>query len=216
MRLLFVTSSTDLVGFLRPALAAEDVEMLHAQDLDEGLRLLRRKGIGMVVVDATSPDLNGELACQMFRRSKRKFALVVVAEAAGRAYRATDSVMKPPVTVRKLMNRVRKYVHQDDTDLLVAAGLELHIKERRLVCWSGVHRLTAKQCELLAFFMRRPGKTLSRKEIMREVWDTQWFDDTRTLDVHVHWLRKRIEQNTKNPQYIRTVRGVGYRFDAPA
>ena len=73
--------------------------------------------------------------------------------------------------------------------------------------------LTPMQCRLLHTFMLHPGEILSRQFLMREVWDTDYTGDTRTLEVHVRWIRKKIELNPSRPQHLRTVRGVGYRFD---
>ena len=77
------------------------------------------------------------------------------------------------------------------------------------------HRLTPRQTALLAVFMRNPGRVLTRARLMREVWDTDFVDDTRTLEVHVHWLRKAIEKDPSHPVYLVTVRRLGYRFDVP-
>lgn len=76
-------------------------------------------------------------------------------------------------------------------------------------------RLTPKECALLQAFMNNGGKVLTRKFLMKKVWDTDWMEDTRTLDVHVRWLREKIEDNPSKPVYLRTVRGVGYRFEVP-
>jgi two-component system alkaline phosphatase synthesis response regulator PhoP len=75
-------------------------------------------------------------------------------------------------------------------------------------------RLRPKEAALLAFFIRNSGRVLSRQEIMKAVWDTDYVGDTRTLNVHVRWLRLKIEDDPGNPRLLRTVRGVGYRFEA--
>ena len=76
-------------------------------------------------------------------------------------------------------------------------------------------RLTPRQAQLLEVFMRHPGQTLTREFLMRTVWNTNYMGDTRTLDVHVRWIRERIEKDPSSPRYLRTVRGVGYRFGVP-
>jgi DNA-binding response OmpR family regulator len=92
------------------------------------------------------------------------------------------------------------------------ADLTLDLVRREIKGCNGNNKLTPKECELLALFMSYPGRVLSRKLLMKEVWDTDFLDDTRTLEVHVCWLRKKIEEDPSNPQRLRTVRGVGYRF----
>ena len=72
--------------------------------------------------------------------------------------------------------------------------------------------MTPKQCSLLHMLMERRNEVVSRLEIMQEIWQTNFLGDTRTLDVHIRWLRERIERDPSNPQYLLTVRGKGYRF----
>ncbi len=93
-----------------------------------------------------------------------------------------------------------------------AADLTLDLARRELKGCNGHNKLTPKECELLALFMSYPGRVLSRKLLMKEVWETDFLDDTRTLEVHICWLRKKIEEDPRKPQRLRTVRGVGYRF----
>lgn len=90
--------------------------------------------------------------------------------------------------------------------------LVLH-QARQEVNVNGIaHHLTPKECQLLATFMQHPGKVLAREFLMREVWETDFTEDTRTIEVHISWLRKKIEEDSSNPQLIQTVRGVGYVF----
>lgn len=93
-----------------------------------------------------------------------------------------------------------------------AADVTLDLASREIRGCNGNNKLTPKECELLALFMSYPGRVLSRKLLMKEVWETDFLDDTRTLEVHICWLRRKIEEDPRNPQRLRTVRGVGYRF----
>jgi DNA-binding response OmpR family regulator len=76
--------------------------------------------------------------------------------------------------------------------------------------------LTPKQAHLLELFMRHPGEVLTREFLMKQVWDTDFTEDTRTLDVHIHWVREAIEEDSGSPKYLHTIRGVGYRFTLPS
>ena len=93
-----------------------------------------------------------------------------------------------------------------------AVDLTLDMRRREIRGCNGNNKLTPKECDLLAVFMSYPGRVLSRRLLMKEVWDTDFLDDTRTLEVHVCWLRKKIEEDPHRPKRLRTVRGVGYRF----
>ncbi len=96
---------------------------------------------------------------------------------------------------------------------ITAGPLCLDLETRQVAKNGSTHKLTPKECALLKTFMSHSGKILTRKFLMREVWETDYVEDTRTLEVHVHWIRRYIEDNPGKPVYLRTVRGVGYRFD---
>jgi len=98
---------------------------------------------------------------------------------------------------------------------LQAGGISLDLENRCVTKGKVTVRLTPKECALLQTFMNNGGMVLTRKVIMKKVWDTDWTEDTRTLDVHVRWLREKIEDDPSKPVYLRTVRGVGYRFEVP-
>ena len=94
-------------------------------------------------------------------------------------------------------------------------GLTLDVANRVLFTKDDVYHLTPMECRLLAVLMRHAGQVLSRKYLMREVWRTDYCEDTRTLEVHVCWLRKKIEPDPRRPRYLRTIRGRGYQFCSP-
>jgi len=101
---------------------------------------------------------------------------------------------------------------QASSRVLAVGDLTLDVGARQVRTPRGTHHLTPKECRLLEVLMLHAGKILTRAVLMKEVWETDFLDDTRTLDVHVCWLRKKIEENSRRPRYIRTVRGTGYRF----
>lgn len=96
--------------------------------------------------------------------------------------------------------------------LLQLNGLVLDQQKQEVVANGQAHHLTPKECQLLATLMQHPGEPLGREFLMQEVWETEYHGDTRTIEVHVAWLRKKVEDDTSNPQLILTVRGVGYMF----
>ena len=96
---------------------------------------------------------------------------------------------------------------------LRAGDLTLDLDKRCVVKDGTPVHLTFKECALLEILIRNGGEVLTRKQLMREVWDTDYLGDTRTLDVHIRWLRTKVEENPSEPVLIRTVRGVGYRFE---
>jgi DNA-binding response OmpR family regulator len=98
---------------------------------------------------------------------------------------------------------------------LKAGDLTLDLDQREVLKQGVSKHLTFKECALLEILMRNNGEILTRRRLMKEVWDTDYLGDTRTLDVHIRWLRVKVEDKPSQPELIRTVRGVGYRFEAP-
>ena len=96
-----------------------------------------------------------------------------------------------------------------------ALVLYSNLAQRRISCGGREERVTPKQARLLEMFLRSPGQLLTRKQIIKHVWDTDYTGDTRTLDVHMSWLRSVIEPNPRKPRYLKTLRGQGYRLDIP-
>jgi DNA-binding response OmpR family regulator len=126
------------------------------------------------------------------------------------------NVLQLPFTSRKVTNRVAKLLSCRTGIMLAAGALTLNLEARCVSRGDSIHRLTPRQARLLEVFMRHTGQTLTRKFLMETVWETNYMGDTRTLDVHVRWIRERIEQDPSSPKYLRTVRGIGYRFGVPA
>ena len=102
---------------------------------------------------------------------------------------------------------------EKSSNILEVNGLTMNPDNRLVTGDSGVHHLTPIECRLLQTLMTHQGKVLSRKLLMRKAWKTDYAGDTRTLEVHICWLRKKIEDDPNYPQYLVTVRGVGYRFE---
>jgi DNA-binding response OmpR family regulator len=126
------------------------------------------------------------------------------------------NVLELPFTSRKVVNLVTRLLDRRQGSTVQVGRLTLHLQTRCVSYGDVIHRLTPKQAELLRVFMVHAGQTLTRKFLMATVWKTDYMGDTRTLDVHVRWLRERIEDDPSSPQYLRTVRGVGYRFGVPS
>ena len=119
--------------------------------------------------------------------------------------------MKPTRDRRRTPSRVSGGSQRN----LVVGGLSLNIAKRFLSTGGkGVH-LTPKLCDLLQVFVANRGKVLTRRFLMERVWDTSYMGDTRTLDVHIHMLRKALGDGSRKPVYLHTVHGLGYRFDIP-
>jgi DNA-binding response OmpR family regulator len=131
---------------------------------------------------------------------------------------ADDYVVKP-FSMRELTARIRAIMRRGRTDEKVGpiqiGDVRLDPSSRTVTKDGRPVELAAKEFDLLHMLMSSAGQVLRREQIMDEVWDPHWFGPTKTLDVHVSWLRKKVEDDPANPRYITTVRGVGFRFLAP-
>lgn len=125
-----------------------------------------------------------------------------------------DAPLREPFTTSRLVGRVRP-VQAPGTELLRLGDISLNVRLQTVSLGGVDSRLTAMQTRLLETLMRHPGQVLTRRFLMKEVWDTDFVGDTRTLEVHVHWLRQAIEEKPSDPVRLVTVRGVGYRLDKP-
>ncbi|HEX9011861.1 MAG TPA: response regulator transcription factor, partial [Anaerolineaceae bacterium] len=122
-------------------------------------------------------------------------------------------VLSLPFTIQKLANRIRPFLPGDEKNLLHVGPVHLDLEQRRVRCLGKQSRLTPRLVNLLRILMEHPGVVVERAELFKQVWDTEYTADTRTLDVHVSWLREAIEVDPRHPHFLKTIRGVGYRLD---
>lgn len=125
----------------------------------------------------------------------------------------SEVVLQAPFTPRKLYNRIERFITAKDGTILQAGPLRMNLKSRILATPKGEVRLTPKLAILIELFMRHPNEVLDRKVLMEKVWQTDYLGDTRTLDVHIRWIREAIEEKPSKPTILRTVRGKGYVLD---
>lgn len=171
----------------------------------------------VLVVDTTFSPWAGEFVCHTVRSLVPGVPMIYIG-AAGRPqppWLRADVFLRQPFTIRKLINRIQRLLPSADGPTLQVGQLTLHVEKRSLHRNKREHRLTPKQAHLLEVLMRHPGELITRRELMKRVWDTDYMDDTRTLDVHIRWVREAAEADPSKPRYIKTVRGKGYQFAIP-
>jgi DNA-binding response OmpR family regulator len=179
------------------------------------------RGSDLVVLDLGLPGLDGLEVCRTLRAEGSPVPVLVLTARAseidavvGLDAGADDYVAKPFRTA-ELMARIRALLRrgQVGSEVLQAQDLYIDVGGRRL--WQGDREveLSQRQFDLLAFLVRRKGTVVSREELMRQVWQTTWIGSTKTVDMHVSWLRRALGDGVSNAKYIATVRGVGFRFE---
>ena len=169
----------------------------------------------LVLVDAASMRTSGRRICQSIRQQVPglPITLVLGAKMSEQNKFEADVILVQPFTLQKLLNRIRPLLPVEPRDVLTAGPLQLDVEQRMARLDNRQARLTPRLVILLRTLMERPGEVIERKQLFSQVWDTNYTEDTRTLDVHMSWLREALEEDPRHPLYIKTVRGVGYRLD---
>jgi DNA-binding response OmpR family regulator len=191
-------------------------DVIHAPSGKVGADLASEKPFQMVVLDAVSMRTPGDRICLGLRASLGKTPIVHIHPGPKEAAQSVaDVVLFQPFTSRRLLGYIDRLL-QPQTEQTVSYGpLSINLNRRVLIIDGQETQLTPKQALLIEIFLRHPGAVLDRKTLMEKVWQTNYMGDTRTLDVHIRWIREVIESNPGAPRFLRTIRGVGYCLEIP-
>ena len=214
--ILLVEGRKPAAEYLHPLLD-DRYEILTARTRRDALALLREEPPAAIVLDRPSLRFSTRRFCHTLQDDEIEIPVLILIEE-GEEIDRTDGArahLRYPFSVKKLANRIERMLPAPESEVIEWKGLLLNLEHQYVVSNGRETHLTPKQAHLLEVFMRHPGEILTRAFLMRQVWDTDFVGDTRTLEVHIHWVRKAIEKNPGSPTYLRTVRGVGYRFDTP-
>ncbi len=177
--------------------------------------------IDLVVLDLGLPTMDGLEVCRRLRASGMTAPVLILTARAdevdtivGLDAGADDYVTKP-FRLAELLARMRALLRRNVADVVPQGvqGVRIDPDSHRAWLAEDELNLTAKEFDLLRVLLRDAGKVVTREQLMREVWDTTWWGSTKTLDMHVSWLRKKLNDDATNPRFISTVRGVGFRFE---
>lgn len=168
----------------------------------------------VVVVNAASMRTSGLRICQSLREQMESLPIILISENDNAPEDVpVNLVLELPFTIRKLENRIKPFLPLESDKILAAGDLQLDLEHHQFRCGEREARLTPRLSMLLEMLMRKPNEVITRDDLFRKVWETDFTDDTRTLDVHISWLRRAIEDDPRKPKYLKTLRGVGYRLD---
>jgi len=198
----------------------------HALDGVSGLELVLSSQPDLVILDIMLPEMDGWEVCKAIRKTSVVPILILTAlndeidRILGLELGADDYLTKPFSTrelvahIKALLRRVEFDAAQNHKNVIVIDDLKIDMDRRQV--FQGNHQLNLryKEFELLSLLVNNMGEVVTRAEIFDKVWGTEWLGDMRTLDVHIRWLREKLEADPSNPKYIQTVRSVGYRFTA--
>ncbi len=219
---LVVDDEPTLVATLKYNLEREGYHVLTASDGENAIALARAARPDLMVLDLMLPVVDGLDVCRILRREMSLPILMLTARAGevdkvvGLEIGADDYVTKP-FSTRELLARVRALLRRTvtprDEEVLTSGDLRVDLKRREVTRGDQAVEFKPKEMELLIYFMRNKGRAFTREQLLREVWGYDFYGDSRTIDVHVSWLRQKIEDQPARPVRILTVRGVGYRFE---
>lgn len=224
--ILIVEDEANVRETLALNLRAEGYEVATAADGEAGLAAARAAPFDLIVLDVMLPGLDGLSVCRLIRKDSTAPILILTARGTevdkivGLESGADDYIVKP-FGLGEFLARVRAALRRASTasavpssrDRLEAGDLNLDLISRKAYRAGIELRLTHKEFDLLAELMRHVGAVLSRDLLLQKVWGYEFVGDSRTVDVHVRWLREKIEADPSQPARITTVRGVGYRFE---
>jgi two-component system response regulator RegX3 len=225
--ILLVEDEESITAPLVEALRREGFDTAVSGTAGESLALAERVKPDLVLLDVMLPDGSGFEVCRELRARSRVPIIMLTARGeeadrvAGLELGADDYVVKP-FSARELVARVRAVLRRvaEAGERRAEGATEIGDvridRGRRSVSFRGEElELSRKEFDLLRLLIENAGSVVTRERLIDEVWDTNWFGSTKTLDVHVSGLRKKLNDDPGSPRYIHTVRGVGFRFSAP-
>jgi len=169
----------------------------------------------MIVLNSASMGSSGLRICRELQESAKGTPIIHIV-GAGMLDKPDDGIAEItlilPFTARKLINSVKRLMPSARNDMIEAGPIRFAPHARIVEAYGKEKRLTARTANLLELFIRHPGEILDRSFLMRQLWHTDYMGDTRTLDVHIRWVREAVEPYPQKPRHILTVRGQGYRF----
>jgi two-component system response regulator RegX3 len=215
-------SFSDALAYL---LGREGFEVIVADSGPKAIEEFDRHGADLVLLDLMLPGLSGTEVCRQLRTRSSVPVIMLTAKdsevdkVVGLELGADDYVTKP-YSSRELVARIRAVLRRNGSDELVSEGVisagpvRMDIERHQVSINNESVAFPLKEFELLEFLMRNSGRVLTRTQLIDRVWGSDYFGDTKTLDVHIKRLRAKIEQDPANPVFIQTVRGLGYKFEA--
>jgi DNA-binding response OmpR family regulator len=222
--ILLVDDEDSVQKLLAYPLEREGFRVLQARDGEEGLERFAAERVDLVVLDLMLPKLDGLEVCKRLRAESEVPIIMLTArddeldKVVGLELGADDYITKP-FSIREFRSRVRALLRRasvarpvQDGEAIAVDGLRIDLARRSVEMRGQMVQLTYVEFELLRTMAANPGRVYSRKMLLEALWGASDYREPRTIDVHVRHLREKLEQDPAEPEYLLTVRGVGYRF----
>ena len=226
--ILLVEDEENIREALKYILTQENYSVTIASDGSEGLSLAQELNPDLILLDVMLPEIDGMELCKIIRSASDVPIIMLTARSEevdkvlGLEIGADDYITKP-FSKHELLARIRAVLrrvtsnteqHEVTSEILQSGKITLN-KKSHIVTIHGINLdFSPREFSLLQLLMENQNRALSRDQMLELIWGEDWYGDTRTVDVHVRWIRQKIEVDSANPKIIVTVRGVGYRFDS--
>lgn len=227
IRVLIADDEKEIRDLLKKYLQRETYEVDTAIDGREALDLFDRKKYNLIVLDLMMPGVDGIEVCRRMRNKTNVPIIMLTAKdqemdkILGLSIGADDYITKP-FSIHELMARIKAHLRRffilgsegssQENTLIRFKGLTIDMKKYVALKAGKEISLTAKEFELLSFFASHPEQVFTKTQIFRQVWNSEYLEDDNTVMVHIRKLRKKIEDDPANPEFIQTVWGIGYKF----
>ncbi|WP_294359679.1 response regulator transcription factor [uncultured Clostridium sp.] len=224
-KILIVDDEEHIVELIKFNLDANGYRTITASNGLEALELAKNEKPDLILLDIMLPGLNGNDVCKEIRKDIEIATIPIIMITAkgeeldrilGLELGADDYVTKP-FSVRELMARVKAVLRRTKvesvSDTYIFGNVSIDFNKHEVIKNGEKVDLTLKEFELLQILIKNSGRVLTRDLLLDKIWGYEFIGETRTIDVHIRYLRKKIEDDDKNPKFIETIRGIGYRFN---
>jgi two-component system OmpR family response regulator len=223
-KILVVEDDANLLETIKYNLRKEGFSVVTAGDGEQALETARKEKPDLLILDIMLPKLNGFEVCRILRKETMVPILMLTAKAdetdkiVGLEIGADDYMTKPfsmrelLARIRAMLRRTKQFLTSGEASIKIK-GLEIDIARHNVSLAGKALELSPKEFDLLAFLARNKGLVFSREQLLEKVWGYDFAGDTRTVDVHIRWLRQKIEADPTNPQHLLTIRGTGYKLE---
>lgn len=227
-KILIVDDEEHIVELIKFNLLNAGYDVFTANDGIEAVKIAKAEKPNLLLLDLMLPGIDGFDVCKEIKRDSemRKTSIIMLTakgeeldKILGLELGADDYITKP-FSVRELLARVKAvlrrtnaFIEVEDDDVYNSENLKVDFERHEVYVNENKVDLTLKEFELLQILIKNKGKILKRETLLDKIWGYEYIGETRTVDVHIRYLRKKIEEDDKNPRFIETIRGVGYRFN---
>ena len=224
-KILIIEDEENILEAVKYTLTQEGYDVFTSVDGEDGLEKAQEIKPDLVLLDVMLPKMDGFEVCRILRKDLEMPVFMISAKAeeidrvVGLEMGADDYITKP-FSMRELVVRVRNSLRRaalnpqvDELEILKFGELEIHLTSHMAMVSGEEVSMKPKEFDLLYLLASHKGRAFTRDQILQRLWDDEYIGDVRTVDVHVRWIREKIEVNPSRPKKLVTIRGVGYRFD---